>query len=233
MPRRRWAARPRRQVSATYHGSLTHLRVGARERYHKLSGDGLTRSSTVTKATDPATRRCPRRASGPRCPKRRATPGPPCAWARSPGTGRARRPPRPGRAAGRLPRAGSAGAAVAAASLEARSPEARSLEARLPGARSPEARAREARPAEPASGPGAWGRAWQESERGAGARRGQAAGSHCRPPGVPIRHRLQGGPIRCRPARAVASRSIARRLTRRRPWRGAARAATSAASAST
>src|SRR5580704_7101343 len=51
MPRRLWAARPRRQVSATYHGSLTHLRVGARERYHKLSGDGLTRSSNVTKAT--------------------------------------------------------------------------------------------------------------------------------------------------------------------------------------
>jgi len=39
------AARLRRQVSATYHGPLTHLRVGARERYHKLSDHGLTRSS--------------------------------------------------------------------------------------------------------------------------------------------------------------------------------------------
>jgi hypothetical protein len=35
------AARLRRQVSETYHGPLSHLRVGARERYHKLSDDGF------------------------------------------------------------------------------------------------------------------------------------------------------------------------------------------------
>ena len=227
MPRRLWAARPRRQVSATYHGSLTHLRVGARERYHKLSGDGLTRSSTVTKATDGARHPRPRRASGRRDPKQRATPGRPKAWVRRPGIGRGRRKRRSGRA-GHPPRAGSAGAAAAGAAP----PEARLQEARAQGAPL----------AGPASGRAASGPAGQEPTWAARARPVPAAASRCRPPGVPIRCRPPGVPIRCRPPgvpiqcrrdRALASRSIARRPKRRRTWRAGARAATTVASAST
>jgi hypothetical protein len=49
MPHRLRASRLRRQVSETYHGTLTRLRVGARERYHKLSDLGLTGLPNVTK----------------------------------------------------------------------------------------------------------------------------------------------------------------------------------------
>src|ERR1700735_5118619 len=117
MPRRRWAARPRRQVSATYHGSLTHLRVGARERYHKLSGYGLTRSSNVTKATGGgcAGGRVPGAlVAVPRLGWRGARVGRAVSLAAVP---RSRRPPRPGQAAGHPRRVGSREAGLAAAGL--------------------------------------------------------------------------------------------------------------------
>src|ERR1700733_7391276 len=72
MPHRLRASRLRRQVSETYHGTLTRLRVGARERYHKLSDLGLTGLPNVTKEAAPEPHEQPyrgvaavRRAPGP------------------------------------------------------------------------------------------------------------------------------------------------------------------------
>src|SRR5215472_4806708 len=48
------AETPRQQASETYHEPRIRRCAGARERYHKLSDDGRTRSPTVTKVTSGA-----------------------------------------------------------------------------------------------------------------------------------------------------------------------------------
>jgi hypothetical protein len=241
MPRRLWAARPRRQVSATYHGSLTHLRVGARERYHKLSGDGLTRSSNVTKATGggctPGALAAVPRVRWRRCPGCAGGASRAC-WRRCPGWAagvslaaapRSRRPPQPGPAAGRprragpqgagLAEAGLAGAALAGAGSKQASPEKawweRAASARA--GRGP-TRAVLARP-----GQGAAPRCWP-----------QDAPTHCQPPDAPTHCQPRDAPTRYRPpARAWPPPPVSRRPGQR-PWRAdAGRTATTAASAST